>query len=953
VDFDAFIEHIRNSPGYRGQVVHVERVPERTARYAVPRGPVSDACGRMLEAMGIERLYSHQAQAIDATRDGRDILVTTSTASGKTLCYLTAIFERLERDPSARALAIYPTKALSQDQLRVFQRAQKLAGLEHLLVGVVDGDTPSSQRRQLRDHASILITNPDMLHAAVMPQHPRWADLFSKLSHVVVDELHTYTGLLGANVANLFHRILRLCRHYGSQPQFLCSSATVANPAQVAADLLDREPVVIGEDGSPSGPKTYVLWNPPRIRKRRWLSRRSANVEAHELMAELMQANVPTITFSKAKVTAELIYRYVRETLEKRAPTLTGKVTPYRGGYMPAERREIEQKLFSGELLGVSSTRALELGIDVGALEASIIVGYPGTLSSFFQQAGRAGRREAPSLIVLVGLDTTINQYVMRHPNYLFGRPIEEAVIQPHNPYVVLGHLRCAAHELPVRAAEVPSFGPAAPVALHVLETEHKLYHDAARSAWHHSAPEVPQHEISLRDFADRNVVIVDASQGDRVLGELNKFDAPPIVHPEAIYIHQGETYFVDSLDLNRGIARVRPVSVDYYTQPLGGTDVDHIDHPLRERPFGTGKLFFGEVTTHFDNLSYVRIHFYSLDAISQHEIHLPTMYMETTAFWIEPPEEVCGQVLAEGLTPQAGCRGIGYATRMVLPLFVRCDTLSFSHSIGAVNAPWQTIFIYERYPLGLGFTERAYEIADRLLPAVLDHIRKCDCADGCPCCVGKPLRQYATWNVERAEGSIPSKRAALMVLEGLLGDGANLTQPDATSLGQDGEEARLTLERSLRRRLQRHGEPLIRYPDHVIEHDIQTGYPEPEARPKLKNADVARRAFRRLRHEKAVQRGERKPSAATPRPTLPTAIRHGAAPERPEPITRHAPTTTGEARSVARRLRDKGAFCTPKETVPATPDPTPPEAPTQQPIQAGDSLAALARKRRKGKLKP
>ena len=451
VDFDEFLERIRRSPGYRGQIAYVHRVAARPARYAEPTEPLSEGCRRMLRQAGIERLYLHQARALDEVRRGRDILVATPAASGKTLCYLLPILEALERDPGARVLAIYPTKALSQDQWRVFERARVGAGLDGVVFGVVDGDTPSAQRRRFRDSASLVITNPDMLHAAIMPQHPRWASFFARLRYVVVDELHTYTGLLGANAANLFRRLHRLCRHHGSRPQFLASSATIANPGEVARRVLGREVVVIEDDGSPSGPRTYVLWNPPRERPGARRSRRSANVEAQELMAALVEAGLPTIAFSKAKVTAELIYRYVRETLARECPALADKVTAYRGGYLAAERREIEKRLFNGELLGVSTTPALELGIDVGELDASIIVGYPGTLASFFQQGGRAGRRDRPSLVVLVALDTAINQYVVRHPEYLFGRPVEEGVVQADNPYVVMNHLRCAAHELPLR----------------------------------------------------------------------------------------------------------------------------------------------------------------------------------------------------------------------------------------------------------------------------------------------------------------------------------------------------------------------------------------------------------------------------------------------------------------------------------------------------------------------
>ncbi len=935
VDFEEFLERIRQSADYRGQIAYVHRVAACRARYAEPVEPLSGASGRMLAAMGLERLYLHQARALDAVRGGRDILVTTATASGKTLCYLLPIIEALEREPGARVLAIYPTKALSQDQWRVFERARVGAGLDRALFGVVDGDTPSAQRRRFRDQAAVVITNPDMLHAAIMPQHPRWADFFARLRYVVVDELHTYTGLLGANVANLFRRLGRLCRHYGSAPRFLASSATIANPAELARKVLGRRVELIDDDGSPSGPRTYVLWNPPRVRATRWRSRRSANVEAQELMAALVEAGVPTITFSKAKVTAELIYRYVREAL---GPALAEKVAPYRGGYLAAERRQIEKRLFEGQLMGVSTTPALELGIDIGELDASIVVGYPGTLASFFQQSGRAGRRDRPSLVILVALDTTINQYIVRHPEYLFGRPVEEGVVQADNPYVVMNHLRCAAHELPLADGETETFGPHARLALEVLESERKVYRDAERGLWFHSAPEVPQHEVSLRDYADRTVAIVDVSDGEKVIGQLNKFDAPPIIHPEAIYLHRGQTYYVEDLDLERAIARVRPVEVDYYTQPLGGTDVDHIDHPLRERPFGAGKVCFGEVTVHFRNDAYERIHFHSLDAISVHGIRMPVLYMETTAFWLVPSEEVCRRVLAAGLDPHAGCRGIGYATRMALPLFVRCDTLSFSHSVGAANAPWQAIFVYERYPLGLGFTERAYEIAGRLMPAVLDHIRQCDCDDGCPCCVGKPLRQYATWNVERYEGSIPSKAAAIMVLEGLLGDGSRLDEPEAAGLGHDHQ--RLILERSLRRRLQRHGEPLIAYPHHHFEPRPAAGYPEPEPRERLKDSDVARRAFRRLRQAKAIARGRPGPTRSTPKPNISASITSGGGREAQEPLVSGASADTELAQRLLRERRGapEGRTC----------DGNPERPRVEQPMAIGDPLARKARKLRR-----
>jgi len=570
-------------------------------------------------------------------------------------------------------------------------------------------------------------------------------------------------------------------------------------------------------------------------------------VEAHELMAELLVAGVPTIAFSKAKVTAELIYRYVAETLGKNAPHLARKVTPYRGGYLPEERREIERRLFSGELMGVSTTRALELGIDVGGLDASIVVGYPGTLAGFFQQSGRAGRRDRESLAVLVGIDTAVNQYVMKHPEYIFGKPIERIVLDPDNPYVVSGQLRCAAYELPISEDEVDSFGRYARLALDVLTDQRKL--NKVGNKWYHASDDVPEHEVSLRDYCDANVAITDVDTG-RVIGELNKYDAQPIIHPNAIYMHQGETYLVLELDLDRNLCLVKRVDTDYYTQPIGGTDVHHIDQPLREIDLDSARVYFGEVTAYFSTHLYERIHFYTLDAISRHEVNLPTYQLETMAFWITPSEQIVREMVEDGLDVHKALMGIGYATRMILPLFVQCETLDFSHSsCTAVNAPWHTMFVYERYPHGLGFTEKAFEILGDILPAVYDTILKCGCRNGCPCCVGKPLRGYTTWNIERGEANVPSKRSALRLLKQIIGDGTKLRQACVQEVGQDSADRLMLIERGIRRRLERMGDPEVFHP---IDPDPRVGFPDVEKPAASTDADIARRAFKRMRLAKA-----------------------------------------------------------------------------------------------------
>jgi DEAD/DEAH box helicase domain-containing protein len=932
MNVEAFLDEVRSSPKYADQMVYVRRCPSRDASFADPRDPLSPPAARVLGARGFDRLYSHQARALDAVREGRDVLISTGTASGKSLCYVLPIIEMLHANPDDRAVLLFPTKALSQDQFRGFGQAMTSAGLGHVLAGVYDGDTPSPLRRKLRDKASVLFTNPDMLHSALMPQHGRWAELLSRLKLLVIDEIHVYNGMFGANMANLLRRLWRVCEHYGSRPQIVACSATIGNPLELAHRLTGRSFELIEEDGSPHGRRTYVFWNPPRIRERNWHSRRSANVEAHELMAMLVQRGVATITFSKAKMTAEMIHRYVCETLQRDAPHLISKVTPYRGGYRPEERREIERQLFEGKLLGVSATRALELGIDVGALEAAVIVGYPGTLASFLQQSGRAGRRDRDAMVFLVGLDTAINQYVMSTPDYLFDRPVEQAVIDPDNPFVITNHVRSATHELPLSGSESLVFGPHVSMVLRVLQDNHKVR--LIDDRWYHAAGETPQHEFSLRDTVDANVIIEDIATGEAI-GEVNRLDAPPILHPEAIYLHHGETYRVQELDLERNLARVQKVDVDYYTNPKGGTDVHHIDHQLREKPFGTGRACWGEVTAYFNTYGYEKIHFYSLDPVSFHPVELPTFSLETMGVWIIPPEDLMEKVRRSGLDAHGGLRGIGYGTRMLLPLFLTCDTLDFSHTIGSANSPWNTIFIYERYVHGLGFTRKAYELLHRILPAVLENLRNCPCDDGCPCCTGKPLRQYATWYYDLGEASIPSKAAARMVLEGLLGDGTGLDKPDDEALTDEDEADRIRLEQMLRRRLERAREPKVFHP---IEPVIGTEVPQPEPEASLETPDVVQRGGRRRQFEKELRR------------RLAKRIEDN----RLDPLAAGAPTPSGMNASQSRKptsfpgrpeVSEKIVPEPDRQTKPETADQAPAEEPT---IPLGDALARRARRRKK-----
>jgi DEAD/DEAH box helicase domain-containing protein len=915
VDVGAFLDALEAEPAYAGQIVHRRVEDARPARYADLERPLDSRIRTWLRGAGIERLWDHQAAAVNAVRRGKDVVVVTGTASGKSLCFHLPLLEYLLQDAGATALLLFPTKALCQDQCLGITAALEAVGLGGGICGVYDGDTPAAARRRLRDRGRVVLTNPDMLHASLLAGHARWSRFLDQLRLLVIDELHVYTGMFGTNVALLMRRVERVLAHYGARPTLVACSATVANPAEHARAITGRDPLVVDRDGAPSGRRTWVLWNPPVERGRVTRSRRSANDEAQDLMARLLLQGAPTITFSKARVTAEMIYRYVAESLRAISPGLERRVAAYRGGYLPEERREIEGRLWSGDLLGVSTTRALELGIDVGRLDAAVIVGYPGTVAALRQQAGRVGRTTRESLVVLVGLDTPVNQYVMRHPEYIFERVVECAVVDPGNPFALMDHLWCAAAELPLAPEEAAALAPEADLTLAVLEEHAKVI--CRNGRWYTATAEVPHHEVSLRTSPGRNVLITDV-EGGAVVGEVGILESISLVHPGAVYIHRGETWRVLELDLDSAIAIVRREQTDHYTQPEGGTDVRHVDLVLRERSFGTGTAHWGEVTVHFRTDLYETVSFHTLDAVSQHGVAVPTLVLETAACWIVPPESLMREILARGLDPHAGLRGVGYATRMLLPVYLTCDTYDFSHSVGSINTPWNTLFIYERFPHGLGFTLRLYERLGEILKAVASSIRECDCRDGCPLCTGKPLRGYATWNVERGEASIPSKTAALAVLDGLLS--GPLETPEARSITEGHEALRLRLTQSMSRRLARNREPeQVLWSGKPVEPTPPRGYPAREAEATLRVPDAE---VRRSRQKELARRLRKREQELQERPsvTRPDIARNQAVPtDAPLPGT--------------------------PEATRITPGPGPGPAPPRAPVPDLAELAARARR--------
>ncbi len=768
MDAKAFLRDIRNRRGYDGQIVSVEDIKPRHARFAQPSEPLPEMITAALRAQGIEQLYMHQGQAVDAVRAGEDICVVTGTASGKTMCYNIPVLEMLLTDALGKACYLFPTKALAQDQLRGINRFKEAVPGVPLIAGTYDGDTPRNMRQQLREDANVILTNPDMLHAGILPNHARWAHFFANLRFVVVDEIHSYRGVFGSNVANILRRLNRICAHYDCRPQYICCSATIANPQELAERLTGRVMTVVDDDGSPRGGKQFALWNPPYLDEGK-VERRSGNTEAERLMVELIQDGVQTITFVRARVIAELIFRYCQDRLTEVAPRLRKKVRAYRGGYLAEERREIERQLFSGELLGVTTTNALELGIDIGSLDASLIVGYPGTIASTWQQAGRAGRGQEESLSVLIASNSPIDQYLMQHPEYFFGQSPEHAIVDPENVHVLAGHLACAAQELPIEISEEAQFGEYAAAVLEILEEAQQVRRRGDR--WYWTGAPHPQGKVRVRNISENNFTIHDRTdpENPQVIGEVDEFSAYTLLHQQAVYMHNAETYFVQDLDLAQKVASVTRENLDYYTQAVSRTDI-RVDDTEREDPWRISKKAFGAVTVTTLVYMFRKIKFSARESLGFGNLDLPAQTLETMAVWLMPPRQVLERVREYKRVAGDGLLGIANVAVEVLPLFVMCDTMDIGSVVDSSNTGTPTIFIFDRHPGGVGFAERCYDIIEQVLEACLFLIKECECEEGCPSCVGSPLPPYAQQDPDgSSRDSIPDKEAALMILHDIL----------------------------------------------------------------------------------------------------------------------------------------------------------------------------------------
>ena len=720
-----------NAADFQGDITLDHVIPEAQAEFAPLPADLRPELVAALARRGVERLYSHQAEAYGAVRQGKHLVVVTPTASGKTLCYNLPVLQRLLESPEKRALYLYPTKALAQDQLA------ELSALKHglpigLRVDTYDGDTPPGRRTAIREGGHVVMTNPDMLHTGLLPHHTRWRRLFSNLEFVVVDELHTYRGLFGSQVANVIRRLKRICAFYGSKPTFICASATIANPLELAKRLLEEENVaLVDRSGAPRGERRLIFYNPPLVNRELGI-RRSSMLEARRIAAPWIRSGVQTIAFCRSRLQVEVMLSYLRQDL---APRLDAnqRVRGYRAGYLPLHRREIEAGLRSGEITCVVSTNALELGIDIGTLQAAVLVGYPGTIASTWQQLGRAGRRSG-SVGVFVASSSPLDQFIVRHPEYFLSTDPEEGLIDPDNLLLLAAHLQAGLFELPFEDQERLGRADVGDL-LQLFEDDGSATRSNGRWFWSRQA--FPAEEVHLRRVLADNVVIIDTSHPrPQVIGEMDQFTAPVLLHEEAVYLHEGAQFHVDRLDWDEKKAYVRPVEVDYYTDALASVTVRVLE--TFDGPDGDEvSRSHGEVKITSLASMFKKIKFHTHENIGAGPIHLPEQTLHTTGYWITVDEGLWRSLGRETL--EAGLQGMAHALRHVASLRLMCDPrdLGSVAEVRSVTTQLPTVTVYEVYPGGVGFSSRMYELHNSLLDHAASLVRDCPCLAGCPSCVG------------------------------------------------------------------------------------------------------------------------------------------------------------------------------------------------------------------------
>jgi DEAD/DEAH box helicase domain-containing protein len=768
---------------HTGEVITaVHHIPAREAQW----NPVPDWVGPELSAAyaakGVEKLYSHQARTVQAVHAGSNAVVVTPTASGKTLCYNLPILNAVLENADTRALYLFPTKALAQDQLaELHDLGERLDN--RFGVFTYDGDTPADARAAIRERGHIVLTNPDMLHAGILPHHTKWTRLFENLRYIVLDELHTYRGVFGSHLANVLRRLRRVARFYGASPQFIACSATIGNPRELAERLTEAEFACISENGAPAGEKYFVFYNPPVVN--RYLGIRRGYIgETSRIAQKFLKRGLQTMVFANSRLQTEVLLTYLQQA-NQAAPGQAQLVRGYRGGYLPGERREIERGLREGRIRGVVSTNALELGIDVGSLDAVTLAGYPGTIASTWQRAGRAGRRTTASCAVLVASSAPIDQFIVRHPEYFFGRSPEHAFVQPDNLEILVNHLKCAAFELPIEAGEKFGGIEIAPICERLAEAG---FLHRTGDHWHWTEQAYPADAVSLRAVTSDNFVIVDQTGAPEVIGEVDFASALTTVHPKAIYLHQGQQYQVERLDFNARRAYVKRVDLEYYTDAIRYTQVRVLEEAENARlTRGLSGEDAGATRSHGDVLvrsqvvGFKKIKFFTNENLGSGELELPENEMHTTAFWLTLERQLIESLPFPVRERQNGMHGLLYALASVATLLLMCDRRDLGTAIGerppspGVGLEWEempagidaqceereffqpNLYLYDVYPGGIGFSEPLFSTADLLLARMRELIAACPCEKGCPSCIGAA-----------GERSEQAKEAALLLLERL-----------------------------------------------------------------------------------------------------------------------------------------------------------------------------------------
>ncbi len=761
-------------------IVHMERLAGRGGKYVVIPDFIDERLRGALQKRGIKQLFSHQEMALEAIRAGRDVVVVTPTASGKTLCYTLPILNDKLNDPSGKAICLFPTKALSQDQMIELQELVDAVG-ESITTFTYDGDTPQDARKAIRTQGDIVITNPDMLHTGILPHHTKWIKLFQNLKYIVIDELHTYRGVFGSHMTNVLRRLSRICDFYGSRPQFICCSATIANPRELAEKLVERPMELIDKNGAPSSEKLFLFYNPPVVNKE--LGIRGSHIgAARNLSYPFIEREIQTIVFATSRLNVEVLTKYLKDRVEGEKGD-RDIVRGYRGGYLPKARREIEKGLKKGEVLGVVTTNALELGIDIGRLDVCVIAGYPGTIASTWQQAGRAGRRSGLSLAVLIGRSLPLDQFLMENPDYFFGKSPEHGLINPDNLLILLSHIKCAAFELPFKDGE--SFGRENLLEiLEYLEEKGIVHHMGDR--WHWMQDVYPADGISLRSVSEENFLVVDitATAKGRIIGEVDYTSAHTTLYEGAIYICESKLYQVEKLDYENRKAYVKKSKADYYTDAVSYTDVSILEGFEEKRECGTS-VEHGEVAVSTKVVGFKKIKFYTSENVGYGKVLLPDQQMHTTSYWITFPKGILEDMPFNRWEIIDGILGMAYALHYIASLHLMCDINDIQRSVGDRGARWfarlsresrgvyksstgmeevsiegidpfePTLFIYDNYPGGMGFSPQLFDAHREILESTLRLISRCGCRSGCPSCVG-PTGQLGT----------KSKGIALSLLE-------------------------------------------------------------------------------------------------------------------------------------------------------------------------------------------